>query len=230
MGMKVKILPPGVENSKEPEFRAQMPGIAGNGEQRLGSDAEKNIVNRFPVIESESGNLFRHGEDDVEILDGQKLRLACFEPLGASQRLALGTMPVATRVVADTRMTALAAFVNMTALGCRAAGHDGVDGPALLARKRMLPRKTGLPKNVGQFNGWPGHGDGSALGLAPRLLAETRVESIERTLRLADQLRRNVRVACGGVDAAMAKQHLNDPEVGAVFEQVDRINFTGMPR
>ena len=141
----------------------------------------------------------------MEIFRGQKLRPAGFEPFGASQRLALGTMPVTTRVVADPRMTALAAFVDMTAQGWRATSRDGVHGPSLLARKRMLSRKPGLSKNVGQFYGWPGHEDGSALGFALRLLGETWIELIERTLRLADQLRRNVRITRGGIDAAVAQ-------------------------
>jgi hypothetical protein len=59
MGMKVKVLAPGVEDSEEADLGAEVPGIASDGEQRLRGGAEENIVNRFPVVESKSGNRFR---------------------------------------------------------------------------------------------------------------------------------------------------------------------------
>lgn|SRR3954454_12310014 len=176
MGMKVKILSPGVENVEEADLGAEVTGIAGDGEQGFRSSTEENVEDRFRAVKSKSGNLFRQGEDDVKILHGQKLRFAGFEPFGASQRLALGTVPVTTRVVADPRMTALAAFVDMTAQGWRAASRDGVHGPSLLARKGIHPRKIGLSKNVGQFKGWPWHRAGSVLRFGLRFLSKTSVE------------------------------------------------------
>jgi hypothetical protein len=117
-------------------------------------------------------------------------------------------------------MSALAAFVDMAAQSCRTAGCDGIQGPFLLARQGMLTRKIGASKNVGQFKSWPRHGEGSVFGFALSFLAETRVEIVERALGLADQERRDVGIARSGVDTAMAKQRLNDTDVGAAFQQV----------
>jgi hypothetical protein len=64
---------------------SQVSGIASDGEQRFRGGAEENVVNGFVVVKGDRGNLFRQGEDDVEILDWQELGLASLEPSGASQ-------------------------------------------------------------------------------------------------------------------------------------------------
>ena len=46
------------------------------------------------------------------------------------------------------------------------------------------------------------------------------VQSIQRTERVADHLRRNHGVMRGGVDAAVTQQHLDDANIGAVFQQM----------
>src|SRR2546430_7579237 len=45
MGMKVKILTPGMEHCKEADFRAQMLGVAGDGEQGHGRDRKSTRLN-----------------------------------------------------------------------------------------------------------------------------------------------------------------------------------------
>ena len=67
MGVKKQILSPGVKDGEKTDLRAQMLGIAGNGEQSFGRGMEQNVVERFLVVISDSGNLFRQGEDDVEV-------------------------------------------------------------------------------------------------------------------------------------------------------------------
>jgi 2-keto-4-pentenoate hydratase len=46
------------------------------------------------------------------------------------------------------------------------------------------------------------------------------IQSIQRTERVADHFRRHHGVMRGGVDAAVAQQHLDDANVGAVFQQM----------
>jgi hypothetical protein len=54
----------------------------------------------------------------MEILDlGQQFSLPVFEPLRVGERLALGTMAIATRVVGDPLMSARVALLDMTADG-----------------------------------------------------------------------------------------------------------------
>jgi hypothetical protein len=44
MGMVQQILAPGVENRKEADFRAQVPGVGGNGLESFRCGPEKNAV------------------------------------------------------------------------------------------------------------------------------------------------------------------------------------------
>lgn len=58
---------------------------------------EENAVDHILILIGDRGNLFRHSEDDVEVLDGQQFGLAVFEPLSAGEGLALGTVTIPTR-------------------------------------------------------------------------------------------------------------------------------------
>src|SRR5881227_2209699 len=51
VGMKVKVLAPGMEHGKEADFHAQMFGVAGNGEQGFRRGAEENVVDDVFVVE-----------------------------------------------------------------------------------------------------------------------------------------------------------------------------------
>ena len=99
VGMQVQILTPGVKHGEEADGGAEQPGIGGGFEQRLGGGAKQDGVNLSWVLKRQSADLRRQREDDVEIGDGQKLRLALCQPAGASLGLALGAVPVATRVI-----------------------------------------------------------------------------------------------------------------------------------
>src|ERR1700759_1572044 len=74
-----------------------MLGIGGNPGQRLGDRPKQNIVDHDLVLESDDGDLVRHGEDDVEIRRIQQFGLPVLKPLGAGKTLALGTIPVSAR-------------------------------------------------------------------------------------------------------------------------------------
>jgi hypothetical protein len=97
VGMKVKILTPGMEYRQEAHFYAQTFGVAGNGEQGFGSGAEQEVVDNLFVVEGDGGDGLGQREDYVEVLGGQQLGLALPQPLFPSQALALGTMAVAAR-------------------------------------------------------------------------------------------------------------------------------------
>ena len=91
-----------------------------------------------------------------------------------------------------------------------------------------------LSKDVGQLQSWRGHAGplrGCGLGLGSGLAAEAHsgLQLVQRTLGLADELRRDGGIAGGGVDAAVAEQYLNDPDVGAVLQQVRGEAMAPMP-
>ena len=95
---------PAVEHGGKADAGAEMPGIGGDGEQRLGCRAEQQVVDHRLVVIGDRGDLGRQGEDQVEVADGQQIDLAGGEPVLRRRALALGTMPVAAGIVGDERV------------------------------------------------------------------------------------------------------------------------------
>jgi hypothetical protein len=88
------------------------------------------------VLIGDGGNWLRHGEDDVEVADVEKLRSTVVQPLGASQALALRTMPISTRVVTDALMSTVIALLDVTTKRCGSTFLDCTHDATLGARKR----------------------------------------------------------------------------------------------
>jgi hypothetical protein len=86
---------------------------------------EKDSVEDALVLKGDLGQGMRHGEDDVEVGDGQKLALTLGEPLLPGRALTLGAMAVAAGVVRDGAVAAFVAGIHVAAEGGRAAGLDG---------------------------------------------------------------------------------------------------------
>ena len=80
-----QVLPRSVEHGEEADLGAQVPGIGGDGAQRLRRGAEQNSVDRSLVLVGDGGNLFRHGEHHVEILGIQEFGAAILKPFGAGE-------------------------------------------------------------------------------------------------------------------------------------------------
>ena len=93
---------PAVEHGGEAEVGAQVPGIGGDGEQRLGRRAEQQIVDDRFVLIGDLGDLCRQGEDHVEVVDRQQIGLARGEPILRRRALALGAMAVAAEAMRVT--------------------------------------------------------------------------------------------------------------------------------
>ena len=83
-------------------------------------------------------------EDDVEIVDRQQARQAALQPLGALDRLALGTVPVAAGVIGDAAIATAMAGLDMAAQGRRAASGQPAQHGRLLRRDRVSGT-IGLP-------------------------------------------------------------------------------------
>jgi hypothetical protein len=97
VGMKLEVLSPTVQDGKEADFRPEVFGVRRNGLQRLGRGPEKNAVDSILVLESDRGNLFRHGEDDMKVRDLKKFGLAVLKPLGSGKRLTFWAMAIPAR-------------------------------------------------------------------------------------------------------------------------------------
>ena len=210
-------LAPGVEDGEETDLGAEVAGVGGNGAERLGNGPEEETVDDGLVLGGYLGDRRRDGEDDVEVLGGQQVRPAPFEPRGPGQRLTGRTVAVATGVVPDAAMTAVVALLDVAAEGGGAALLDGRHHPAL----RRGEGGPGLnPKGVAVAAEDLRHGDrgarhshrsrdvGGAFRDRPR-------EEVQRTRGRADRAGGDLQVARGGLQAPMPEQELNRAQVGA---------------
>ena len=91
----MQILTPGVEHGEEADGGSQMLGVAGDGQQGLGGSSEQDAIDDFGVVKADGGDLLGHGEDDVEVGNGEQLGGARLEPFEARRGLALGTVAIA---------------------------------------------------------------------------------------------------------------------------------------
>lgn len=125
MWMDLEILSPGMQNTEESDFSAEMFGIGSNFEQCCGTGVKQKVVNDLLVIQRQPGEFVRDGEDNVHVLHGQQFLAASGEPLVTRVGLALRTMPRAAGVERGGLEAALATAVQMSAEHSRAAMLDG---------------------------------------------------------------------------------------------------------
>jgi hypothetical protein len=131
-----------VENGNHACLAAEVLRIAADDADRLSRGLEQDVVNDRLVLERDGGDRGRHGEDDVEIGDRQKVSLTIRKPLGARQALALRAVPVATAIVGDANHAAVIAALDMAAECCGTAGLDGGHDAALATRESIALRSA----------------------------------------------------------------------------------------
>ena len=98
------LLGPGMQDRGEADASAQ--AAKRDLLERLRRGREEEGVGDARNGEEERVQLGRHGEDDVEVLDGQQIALLLLDPPRFVQPLALGAMPIATGVVGDLLVAA----------------------------------------------------------------------------------------------------------------------------
>ena len=158
MGMVQQILSPGVEYAEKADLRAQVLGIARDGEEGFGGGMKENAVDDFPIVKGDAGDRVGEGKDDVEIFDRQQFFLPAVKPLGPLRVQALGAVAVTAGVVRNARVVALVALFDMTSEGGGAARFNRPHHAQLIARQPALSAVIGavLSKNAGQLMGRPG--------------------------------------------------------------------------
>ena len=140
-------------------MRTEVPGIGGHLGNRLAGRFEQQAIHQPLVLQRQGRDLRGQREDEVEVRDRQELGLPPREPFGPRHRLALRTMPIATRVVGDLLVVAVVAGRDVSAQRGGAAGADGSEDPLL--RKRQAspvpvrneaasPRKMSATSRVGR--------------------------------------------------------------------------------
>lgn len=141
MRMQREVLAPGVEDGgdagRPPDLGREVPGIAGEGGERVGGGAEEEIVDHTGSVEGQGAEFVGQGEDDVEVVDGEKVGAPRLEPVGLSQCLALRTVTVAARVVDGAPMPTAATRFEVAAEGRGTALGESADDLVLRAAHRM---------------------------------------------------------------------------------------------
>ena len=92
---------PRVQDGRHADPGAEMPGITGDGQQRLRRRLEQDVVDHGLVLVSDIADLARHGEDHVVVGHRQELGLARLQPGVRRRALTLGAVAVAAGVVGD---------------------------------------------------------------------------------------------------------------------------------
>jgi len=131
MRVMQQILPPGMQDGNEADLGTQMFGVARDGAQRLGSGSKQDVVHHGLVLVRDRGNLLRHCENDVEILDWQQFSLPVLKPLCSHQRLTLWAMAIAATVEGDALVPTGIALFDVAAKRRSATLFDGTHDAAL---------------------------------------------------------------------------------------------------
>jgi hypothetical protein len=113
--MHEQVLPPRVQDTDEPNLRAQSFGVCRNLQHGGGAGMEEQIVHDPGVTLAKSIQLMWQREDDVEGGDSEKFFFPCGEPALASLRLTLRAVPVSAGVIRDGLMTALRTSIDVAA-------------------------------------------------------------------------------------------------------------------
>lgn len=95
-------LSPGVQYGEQADIDSKVLRIACDLEQRGCAGTEEQIVQQSFVLQHEPGELMWERKDEMKVGHRQQLGRAHSQPSGACVRLALGTMPVAARVIGMT--------------------------------------------------------------------------------------------------------------------------------
>ena len=228
--MKLEFAGPGVQDTGDRELRGVLEPLRVPGErvESGGGALDEQVVQARPIESDQAVQLARHGEDDVEILRGQDARHALLDPARLPQRLALGAMAVATRIVGGPREAARGAHLEMPAERSGATAHH-VAGDALARWRRDVALAEGLEvvaEDVGHFESGtldrsarPRSGTLHGTGSADRGSLR-RADEVDRARHLPKLPGGQVEILRRRFQVRMAEQELHRAHIGAGFEQV----------
>ena len=226
-------LAPGVEDGGHAELPAQVPGIAAEAQERGGRGLKEQTIEQARVALRQRVERVRQREDDVKVRNRQDLAPAGGQPALGGHALALGAMAVAARVVGDPLGAARCADGAMAPEGRGAARRDRTQGAALSAAQRMgaLIRRAVSTDDVSELDPGPPlsadpHGGRRRRGHAS---GSGRLGQIERRAGGEHVPRREVQIARGGGEVAMAEQVLDRRQIAAGLEQVGGEGVAVMP-
>ena len=215
--VELQILAPGVQHRQHAGLGTQVLGIGGHLEQGLGGGPQEQVVDDPRIGQCDRVEGIREREDEMEIRHREQFRGAGLQPPCRGRGLAGGAVAIAAGVVGDLLMPALGAPQDVTAQGRGAAGGQVVEGAALLGCQPRAVLFQELvetaPDDLGHGGPRSSHDRGPPRG---------QVEAIQRAPGRLQRRGGHMEVPSRGVEAAMAEQDLDGPQVGAGLEQVGR--------
>jgi hypothetical protein len=113
MRMQAKVLSPGMQYGYHTRFCMQLCVrklsycFPGTGKQQ--------VIKICRLLKKQAIESIRYSKNNMKVWDRKQILLAVFHPCFTLSILALGTMTVTARVITDADMTALIAFINMSA-------------------------------------------------------------------------------------------------------------------
>jgi hypothetical protein len=211
MRMELELARPGMQHEGGADGGGQTRAReAGKGPRcRTKESAEYNAASEA----REGPKLCRESEDDVKMRHIEHASSLHLDPLLLGQGLALGTVPIATRVVRGVLVAAREALIEVpTEHGSTAPLDVGQD--AALARAKpddrfeLRPVGTNDVRKVEASVGCPSGSHPSAW------------QEVEQAWCFANALLRHTRIPGGCLDALVPDQLANDVDVGPFIEQV----------
>jgi len=208
-----------------PEVSPEPAWVPPEGVQRVPGGLEQESIEdpRVPLRQGIEG--VGQGKHTVEIRDGQKVGQARFDPPRLGQRLTLGAMPIATRMVPGLIRAAVVALQQVPTEGGSPALLDRAHHPELLPSQRMrgaIQVSIGT-ENVGDFQRLPRTlGRGVPVAHRTRAPSAGLFQQIRRRRRLEQVLLRRMEIAQCRPYAGMAEQPLNGMEVRPRFQKMGR--------
>jgi len=154
----------GVQDAEKADLGSQMLRIGSYCEHGFRAGAEQQVIEHRGVSLAKRIQLVWQGKDHMEVGDAEQFLLARRKPALTCLGLALlGTVPVATGVIRDGRMTAARTAIHMTAKRCGAAtAQRPKNGQLLVAQPGSVLFDEAIPlraEQVGHLHGGTAHSD-----------------------------------------------------------------------
>jgi len=111
--VREQVLTPGVENAEDADLRAQMLGVGSDFQQGGSGGREQEMVKVTSVVLRQEVKLVGNGKDHVKVIRGQEFLFPSGKPTLARLGLALGAVPIATRIIRDGLKSALGAGIEV---------------------------------------------------------------------------------------------------------------------
>src|SRR5437899_2117755 len=106
---------PGVQHAQQADSAADEARVLGQVQQRRGGSAKEQVVDQLLITAGEGAQLFREGEGDEEVIDGEQETLLRGQPFMGLFVAAFGTVTVLAGVIAVTLLLTLHAEIDLTA-------------------------------------------------------------------------------------------------------------------